>query len=548
MSGGSAPRDVIVMGGGLAGLSCALQLRQRNPRARIAVLDRRSGPSPTGVHTVGESTVEIAAHYFAEVLGMGEHLRTRHLRKFGFRFFHSDGRDDIGSVQEIGVSRYLSVTSFQIDRGCFENHLRECARQAGIDVLEGHAASGIALADGAGARAGAGVHVVRCQRPGGEVELASRWLVDASGRTGLLKRHLGLAEPSPHHAYAAWFRMPGRIDVEDWCADPRWLGRCERSQRWLSTNHLVGEGYWVWLIPLSSGHHSVGIVADPEVHPPGQLGNYAGALQWLGRHQPRLARALRGAGAPADYTCLRQFSHGCRTVFSDNRHAITGDAGVFLDPFYSPGSDFIAIANTYICDLVTRDLGGEPWVPYVGLYEQLFRSFHESTLQLYLGQYHLFGHPQALATKVIWDYTYYWGVLCQLYFQGRLTDVPALARARAPLGRARALNTAMQAWLGRWARCEPASNRAVLLDQAGLPWFDALNRSLIDTLDADAFQQRIEASLARMEELAAEIVGRAGLASEAWPETPALLAAARRPAAPGGTLLDYPGASARSAA
>ena len=32
-----------------------------------------------------------------------------------------------------------------------------------------------------------------------------------------------------------------------------------------------------------------------------------------------------------------------------------GEAGLFLDPFYSPGSDFIAIGNTYICDLIRRD-------------------------------------------------------------------------------------------------------------------------------------------------------------------------------------------------
>ena len=37
----------------------------------------------------------------------------------------------------------------------------------------------------------------------------------------------------------------------------------------LSTNHICGEGYWVWLIPLSSGPISIGIVADPRFHPVG---------------------------------------------------------------------------------------------------------------------------------------------------------------------------------------------------------------------------------------------------------------------------------------
>jgi flavin-dependent dehydrogenase len=543
----SGEYDVILTGGGLAGLSCALQLRLRNPRSRILVLERRDGPAPEGTHTVGESTVEIGAHYFAEVLGLGEHLRTRHLRKFGFRFFHLDGRQDIEAVQEIGVSHYLQVTSFQIDRGVLENHLRERVRAAGIEACTGWRVEGFELARSQGRSVTLhGVHVRHGERT---LRVAGRWVIDASGRCGLLKRQLQLGEASPHDAHAAWFRVPMHIDIESWSRDPEWLGRCEPGQRWRSTNHLVGEGYWVWMIPLSSGHHSIGIVADARLHPPALLNSYPRALAWLEQHQPRLARALHEAGAvPSDFVALRRFSYGCRELFSADRWAITGEAGVFLDPFYSPGSDFIAIANTYITDLVTRDLRGDPWQPYVGVYGQLFQSFYDSTMQLYQGQYPLFGDPQALATKVIWDYAFYWGVLCQLFFQGRLTDIPALGRAREPLAKAKALNEAMQPWLRRWAASRQGSNQPGMLDQAGLPWFEALNRSLNDRLDADAFQARLRASQRQLEQLAAEVVGRALQelpAASDWPETRALLACAGRGPEPGGTLLDYPGAARR---
>ena len=56
-----------------------------------------------------------------------------------------------------------------------------------------------------------------------------------------------------------------------------------------------------------------------------------------------------------DFLFFRHFSYGCKQVFSGDRWALTGEAGLFLDPFYSPGTDFIAIANTYICELVGRD-------------------------------------------------------------------------------------------------------------------------------------------------------------------------------------------------
>src|SRR5690606_8638988 len=116
--------------------------------------------------------------------------------------------------------------------------------------------------------------------------------------------------------------------------------------RWLSTNHLCGRGYWVWLIPLASGSHSVGIVCDAGTHPLNTMDTFEKALDWFGRYQPLLANELRDKQhLLQDFRFLRNFSYGCRQVFSDRRWALTGEAGVFLDPFYSPGSDFIAIAN-----------------------------------------------------------------------------------------------------------------------------------------------------------------------------------------------------------
>ena len=154
--------------------------------------------------------------------------------------------------------------------------------------------------------------------------------------------------------------------------------------------------------------------------------------------------------------------------------------GLFLDPFYSPGSDFIAIANTYICELIARDRAGQPLDAHAQLYDQIFHSFYESTLALYTDQYPIFGDPEVLPVKVIWDYTYYWGVLAQFFFQRRLTDLAALGALRDELAHCQALNLAVQALLARLvgAVSRRGATRPVMLDQAALPWFAELNRSL----------------------------------------------------------------------
>ncbi|MDM0002496.1 NAD(P)/FAD-dependent oxidoreductase [Variovorax sp. J22P240] len=497
--------DVVIMGGGLAGLTLALQLKQRFADIDIVVLERRAHPVPHATHKVGESSVEIGAHYFDTVLGLQPHMHGAQLRKFGFRFFFSEGRRDIDQVMEIGASRYLSVPSYQIDRGIFENYLAEEAARNGVRFVDSAMVRVIELADDARQP-----HRIEWSQDGGTHIVHARWLIDACGRAGMLKRKLGLAQPNAHHCNAVWFRVSERITIDDWSDDPAWRARCEPRARWLSTNHLVGAGYWVWLIPLASGSHSVGIVADPRLHPLDTMDTFDKAMQWFRTWQPRLYDDLDGKRhLLQDFAFFRDFSYGCKQVFSGQRWALTGEAGLFLDPFYSPGSDFIAVGNTYITDLIAHDRAGHALEARAQLYDQIYHSFYESTLALYTDQYQLFGDPEVLPIKVIWDYTYYWGVLSQIFFQQRLTDLAVLGSLREELQDCQRLNFAVQDFLRAWSGVSRRRNRPVMLDQAALPWFAELNRSLNDRLDDDAFKARMRASAERLRALAVEILERA---------------------------------------
>jgi hypothetical protein len=53
--------DVAVLGGGLAALTLAPQLKRRRPETSIAVAMARKGLAPEAAFKVGESTVEISA-------------------------------------------------------------------------------------------------------------------------------------------------------------------------------------------------------------------------------------------------------------------------------------------------------------------------------------------------------------------------------------------------------------------------------------------------------------------------------------------------------
>ena len=77
------------------------------------------------------------------------------------------------------------------------------------------------------------------------------------------------------------------------------------------------------------------------------------------------------------------------------------------------------------------------------------------------------------------------------------------------LARCQALNQAMQDFLRAWSAVSARRNLPGMLDQANLPWFAELNRSLNDTLDTSAFVQRIRDSHDQLFALAREILTQA---------------------------------------
>jgi flavin-dependent dehydrogenase len=496
--------DVAILGGGIAGLSLALQLRKARPALSILVVEKQKHPVPEAAHKVGESTVEIAGHYLRDILGLGEYLDTQQLPKFGLRFFFSTaGNHDITRRVELGhaVLPPRIVQTYQLDRGRLENALAcELLRQ-GVVFLDDCKVQQIDLQPQGDA------HHLELLHAESNIAIQARWIVDATGRSSLLKRKLGLAKKVEHQANAAWFRISYPIDIDDWSSDLDWHARIRAGRRYLSTNHLMGPGYWVWLIPLASGSISIGIVTDAKMHPFEEINRFDRAMAWLHAHEPQCAAVIeQHRHEIQDFRVMKDYCHSCEQVFSDERWCLTGESGVFLDPFYSPGSDMIAISNGLICDLIDHDLNGEDIAERAGVHNYLLLTLNDSWRGIYEHQYPIMGNAQVMVAKIIWDTAAYWASPGLLYFHDRFRsfgDSPAIAMKML---RFSMLSEHVQRFFREWHMIEQLDQSDAFVSFYNYDFMGRLQLGMTAGLPDGELEAQFAANIRFLEQLAGQLV------------------------------------------
>lgn len=507
--------DVTILGGGLAGLTLARQLTLARPGTRILVAEAAPHPPPLAAHKVGESCVEIGGGWLHDTLELADHLNTCQLPKLGLRFFlPGTGKDDISERVEMGPIRKriphpfsgLLLPSYQLDRGRLEAFLAQDLPHS-VDFVDECRATDIALATETG-----GQHRVTVQHGGDAHTVATRWVIDGTGRRALLRKQLGVGRPSRHKASAVWFRFPGRIKIDTWSTDPEWCARMREPIRWQSTSHLMDRGYWVWMIPLPSDHMSIGIVIDDKLHDLGDIADFERAMAWLGEHEPQAAEKIReamGGQVPMDFHVRKQYPSEVTQTFSADRWGLTGDAGCFVDPFYSPGTDFIGITNSFHTDLITRDLDGQDIRERAVRTEHYYGIVYEQFLRVYHDAYPLMGNPQVMAAKMVFDSAFYWGWATLLFRNGGLTDPDFMDTIAPEVERMIAVQAATQAVLRTWAERENPAVDAGEIDQFEVGTLWRLYVSLIRNVDADTLRYRVKKNLDVIEAVAEVIFRRA---------------------------------------
>lgn len=397
--------DVVIAGGGLAGLCLAKQLKDAYPSLSVLVCERERSPIPLSAFKVGESSVEVGAYYFAEIIGLRDYLEEQQLEKLGLRYFYGGG-SGLHEEAEFGVNRFLPAKSYQLNRGSLEEHLRVVVEGAGAELTQGVKVLDIELGEQHAP------HRVTYQPEGNGAQepttVTCRWVVDATGRHRLLQRKLDLTKryPKPHNS--VWFRLGGRLDTDEavGAEHTAWHDRIHEP-RWHSTNHFMFEGGWVWAIPLAPDHTSVGIVVSDDLHPVTKFNRIEKAIDFVVERVPGFDPAIRELPV-LDFRVLKNYSHSSQQVFSQHRWACVGDAAVFADPYYSVGSNLIGYANSFVTEMIGRDSKESFDEGFVRYANRWFLSLAEGLTLNIQGSYVFHDNAVIMSLKTIWDYYVGW--------------------------------------------------------------------------------------------------------------------------------------------
>lgn len=447
--------DVVIVGAGLAGLTLARHLLLRTNKTVLLLERRPQVPSPR--QKVGESTVQLAAYYYARVLDLEEHLWHGQLLKYNLRFYwKTPGRqnDALEDYSQAYIRSVSNIACYQLDRNAFEAEILRLNLREPRLTFETDVKVEVEL------RPKETAHQVTYTRAGVTHVVDARWVVDTSGRGKCLAKRMELTRPNTIHHGTSFFWVDGLLDVERLTSMPRDDVRLAPSRRaighfpqWLATNHFMDEGLWFWVIPLR-GRTSLGLVYDNRLIPRQQVETPELLCKWLQKAFPLFTGDL--ARRPiVDRGSYRDFSYDCAQTISSERWALSGEAGRFTDPFYSPGSDLISIHNTLIAHAIEQeDASGT-----CRIYEQLMRVAYQATVPTYAVSYNVLGDQEAFILKYTWELSVYFAFYVFPFINDLLTNPRFIPGYLARFARLGAINASLQQLLSDFARWKLGRSR-----------------------------------------------------------------------------------------
>ncbi len=314
--------DVLIVGGGPAGSTCATLLRKYDPQLRVLVVEKETFPRDH----IGESQLPSISPILNE-MGVWDKVEAANFPiKVGasYTWGRNFDRWDFDFVpvetwkEEPRPARYTGQrthTAFQVDRALYDDLLLKHAAEMGAEVRQGTRVVEILRR---------GDRVTRMRLSDGSA-VTARYYVDASGVVGLLKRAMEIGSEAPEALR--------NIAVWDYWQNADWAVEIGVGGTRVQVRSLTYG--WIWFIPLGPTRTSIGLICPAEYYR--QSGKSAEALYHEAlASQEDIAGLLVNAAPEGKIQSCKDWSHLADRIAGENWFLV-GEAAGFADPILAAG-------------------------------------------------------------------------------------------------------------------------------------------------------------------------------------------------------------------
>jgi FADH2 O2-dependent halogenase len=240
---------------------------------------------------------------------------------------------------------------------------------------------------------------IRANRLGDELFVSARFLVDATGPSGLVPRTLGIDTRPTTVRTNAWSVFSHFADVDLWqkvlVEQGGGIGdhpyRCDHA----ALHHVLKDG-WIWVLRFNNGVTSAGVMYDGERRPPDK--HRAPEAEWasLLKRYPSVGRHFANAKPVQPWVKTERVQRKAQRMAGEN-WAMLAHAAYFLDPLFSSGNAHSLLTIERLTRIFARHWGRSSLKDELAAYETALLREVDFVDRLVHGCYRAFGRFDLMA-------------------------------------------------------------------------------------------------------------------------------------------------------